>query len=115
NLHSSSSHSAAAVSKAAGALDLLAQAAQKLFSRIEPSLEQRQQMLDAVMQLGVQGEYHDYIAAEQGVMAMDALSFSLPENPALASLVSGAYRLTENDETYVPEKLKRALIDYLKR
>jgi len=54
------------------------------------------------------------VAAEQAVMAMDALSYSLPEEPALTELINNAYRYTQNDEAYKSDKLRQDLEAYLK-
>ena len=114
-LHSASGQSIADLKRAAADLEQLALAAQKVFADASLTDAHKRQMLIAVMGLATRGEFHDYIAAEQGVMAMDALSFSLPANPELEQLVNQAYQLTEDDEAYQPEKLRQVLKAYQAR
>lgn len=112
SLNSASSQSTSRVSSAAKVLYQHAVTAQKLFLSSTINDEQIRQMLKELMYLGVRGDYQDYIAAEQAVMAMDALSFSLPADPALRTMIDQAYQLTKNDEAYKPSKLKQLIKDY---
>jgi hypothetical protein len=111
-LQNAAQDSVAAVVDSARQLQLLAIEASTAFAETSLSQEQVQQMLKEVMYLGVRGEYGDYIAAEQAVMAMDALSFSLPNDPALKAMINQAYKITENDESYRPTKLQKVIKEY---
>ncbi|MFT5654913.1 MAG: hypothetical protein ACI9XU_000627 [Arenicella sp.] len=67
------------------------------------------------MRLGANGEYRDYVSAEQAVMAMDVLSYSLPSDPALTKMINKAYQTTADDEAYQSNRFKQDLQDYLKQ
>ncbi len=47
-------------------------------------------------------------------MAMNALSYSLPEEPGLTDVINSAYKYTQNDEVYKSEKFRKDLEAYLK-
>jgi hypothetical protein len=57
-------------------------------------------LLDSIIQTGIDGEYRDYLGAEQAVMAMDLLmNESKPGGTSKAQL-DELYRLLKSDETY---------------
>ena len=85
-----------------------------MFENVALTEADKRKMIEDLMRLGVRGEYRDYISAEQAVMAMDALSYSLPEEPRLTDVINRAYQYTQNDEAYRSEKFRRDLEEYLK-
>jgi len=113
-LHRASTDSFEALQNVAANLQTFAVASERLFERADLTDSDKRKMIRDLMRLGAQGEYRDYVAAEQAVMAMDALSYSLPEEPALTELINNAYRYTQNDEAYKSDKLRQDLEAYLK-
>jgi hypothetical protein len=69
----------------------------------------QQQLLNMLVSLGVEGEFHDYIGAEQAVMAIDGLLIDLGMSSEHRGRLDGLYRLVRNDEGYAPESLITAL------
>jgi hypothetical protein len=69
----------------------------------------QQQLLDMLMSLGIEGEFHDYIGAEQAVMAIDGLLIDLGMSSEHRARLDGLYRLVRNDEAYTPESFVTAL------
>ena len=69
----------------------------------------QQQLLNMLVSLGVEGEFHDYIGAEQAVMAIDGLLIDLGMSSEHRGRLDGLYRLVRNDEGYTPESLITAL------
>jgi hypothetical protein len=57
----------------------------------------------------VEGEFHDYIGAEQAVMAIDGLLIDLGMSNEHRARLDGLYRLVRNDEGYTPESFVSAL------
>jgi len=85
-----------------------------MFENVTLTDPDKRKMIEDLMRLGVRGEYRDYISAEQAVMAMDALSYSLPYEPSLTEVINRAYQYTQNDEAYKSEKFRKDLEGYLK-
>ena len=71
----------------------------------------QQQLLNMLVSLGVEGEFHDYIGAEQAVMAIDGLLIDLGMSSEHRGRLDGLYRLVRNDEGYTPENFISALRD----
>jgi hypothetical protein len=71
--------------------------------------EDQRQVLDMLIALGVEGEFHDYIGAEQAVMGIDGLMIDLNMANQRRGTLDGLYRLVREDEAYNPESLIRAL------
>jgi len=71
----------------------------------------QQQLLNMVVSLGVEGEFHDYIGAEQAVMAIDGLLIDLGWSGEHRARLDSLYRLTRNDEGYTPEAFVTAMRD----
>jgi hypothetical protein len=71
----------------------------------------QQQLLNMLVSLGVEGEFHDYIGAEQAVMAIDGLLIDLGVSAEHRSRLDGLYRLVRNDEAYTPESFVTAMRD----
>jgi Cytochrome c554 and c-prime len=69
----------------------------------------QQQLLNMLVSLGVEGEFHDYIGAEQAVMAIDGLLIDLGMSSEHRGRLDGLYRLVRNDEGYTPETFISAL------
>jgi len=69
----------------------------------------QQQLLNMVVSLGVEGEFHDYIGAEQAVMAIDGLLIDLGWSNEQRARLDGLYRLTRNDEGFAPEAFVTAM------
>ena len=69
----------------------------------------QQQLLNMLVSLGVEGEFHDYIGAEQAVMAIDGLLIDLGWSNEHRARLDGLYRLTRNDEGYTPEAFVTAM------
>jgi hypothetical protein len=71
----------------------------------------QQQLLNMLVALGIEGEFHDYIGAEQAVMAIDGLLIDLGTSSRFRDRLDGLYRLVRNDEGYTPESFVAALRD----
>jgi hypothetical protein len=69
----------------------------------------QQQLLNMLVSLGVEGEFHDYIGAEQAVMAIDGLLIDLSMSSEHRGRLDSLYRLVRNDEGYTPESFISAL------
>jgi hypothetical protein len=69
----------------------------------------QQQLLAMLVSLGVEGEFHDYIGAEQAVMAIDGLLMDLGLSGPHRSWLDGLYRLVRNDEAYTPDSFVSAM------
>jgi hypothetical protein len=69
----------------------------------------QQQILAMLVSLGVEGEFHDYIGAEQAVMAIDGLLIDLGVSSQYRARLDGLYRLVRNDEAFSPENFGAAL------
>ncbi|MFQ3247045.1 MAG: hypothetical protein ACI9SP_003700 [Arenicella sp.] len=113
-LHSASTKSVRELQLAAAELQVLSVTSQSMFENVALTETDKRKMIEDLMRLGVRGEYRDYISAEQAVMAMDALSYSLPEEPSLTEVINRAYQYTQNDEAYRSEKFRTDLEGYLK-
>jgi hypothetical protein len=114
-LHSASTASVKDLQTAAKSLNSLAIQSQRLFENSSVNDAQKSQMIEALMRQGANGEYRDYVSAEQAVMAMDALSYSLPSDPALTKVINEAYQTTADDEAYQSNRFKKDLQEYLKQ
>jgi len=112
-LHLASTKSVSELQVAAAKMQSLSRASQSLFEQAELTETDKRKMISELMRLGVAGEYGDYVAAEQAVMAMDALSYSLPDEPRLNQVINRAYQHTQSDEAYQAEKLRKELQGYL--
>jgi hypothetical protein len=62
-----------------------------------------------VVSLGVEGEFHDYIGAEQAVMAIDGRLIDLGKSAEYRTWLDGLYKLVRNDEAYTPERFISAM------
>ncbi len=108
-LHNASRKSVTSVKQAAQQLNTLSQQAETTFKRATLNQSTAQALLKQLARYGANGEYRDYTAAEQAVMAMDAINYQYPGNAALEQTISQAFTLTQDDERYQPNKLKQLL------
>jgi hypothetical protein len=69
----------------------------------------QQQLLAMLVSLGVEGEFHDYIGAEQAVMAIDGLLIDLGLSGQHRGWLDGLFRLVRNDEGYTPESFIKSM------
>jgi len=113
-LHTASQVSIADVREAALALGEQAEQAQSLFAQRNIDKGIILKMLNRVVQLGIDGGLHDYIAAEHAVMCLDTLSQQLDETPKLTQLLDQAYALLANDDDYSAQRLRMVMRKYAK-
>ncbi len=113
-LHSASTQSLDDLRAAATVLLNLSKQAYASLDRVEPDDQVKRAMVSSLMHYGVKGEYRDYIAAEQAVMGIDVLAYSLPPNADLLGLVNRAYRLTQDQDAYASDQFVDELKAYLK-
>jgi len=74
-------------------------------------------LTNALLSSGINGEYRNYIAAEQCVMGIGALiaawndikPFDAATNNMIGQLMQGLYESVANDESFVPKKFEAAL------
>jgi hypothetical protein len=83
---------------------LSAVASQHTWSRADQT-----QLLSTLLQTGANGEFRDYILAEQAVMGIDGLLIELQLAERHRAKLDELYRLVQNDERYVPEQFVAAL------
>jgi hypothetical protein len=106
-MHAAGSSSVTAIRNAASALDgILA----RIESRLTPaSLRNRErQILEEVLSTGAEGNYLDYVSAEQAFMAVQMLVIELDDADLEAELDALADSLN-NDERYRPAEFRRLL------
>jgi len=59
-----------------------------------------------ILKLGEQGEFVDYVGAEQAVMSIDVLSYALGDpSPDAKSTLSRMFQVVDDDDGYVPSRL----------
>jgi hypothetical protein len=96
----------------AGSSRELAQQLQRLrelaAGHVCPRAEQRQ-LLGLLLQTGVEGEFRDYILAEQALTGIDGLLIELELADRYRARLDELYRLVQNDERYIPERFVAAL------
>jgi len=106
-LHRASSQSVGAIRAAAGELN-------GILRRVESQLTPRQlrnrdrQILEAVLETGAEGNYLDYVSAEQAFMAVQMLVIEL-EDPYLEAELDELADSLDNDERYRPAQFARLL------
>ena len=67
------------------------------------------QLLRTLVSVGTSGEFRDYVGAEQAVMGIDGLLIELGLADRFHRRVDELYRLTQNDEAFVPEQFVSSL------
>jgi hypothetical protein len=68
-----------------------------------------QRMLADVVQRGGEGEYGDYISAEQSVMAIDLLMIDIGVADQYRPKLDDLYHIVRDDDAYSPSRLRDAL------
>lgn len=61
---------------------------------------QTSKLLEALLQVGVDGEFRDYLGAEQAVMAIELLVIEAGQAPRLRPQLDELYRLVKDNETF---------------
>jgi hypothetical protein len=98
-------------------VDAIQAAARKLdsiFARVQAKLTdssvqgRERQILEQILTTGADGEYLDYVSAEQAFMAVQMLAFELKDTSLQADLDALAEAL-DNDERYQPSQFARLL------
>ena len=82
----------------------------ELGQRVLPSATKRRLLVE-LLTAGSEGEFLDYVAAEQAFMAVQMLAFD-QENESLAGELERLARALEDDEAYEPASFA-ALLDAL--
>jgi len=107
-LHRASSESVAAIRGAAAELDAILG---RMQSRLTPAkLRNRErQVLAGVLQSGADGNYLDYVSAEQAFMAVQMLVIEI-DDPDLEAELDALANSLDNDERYRPAEFRRLLV-----
>jgi hypothetical protein len=106
-LHVAGDDTVAAIQKAARNLD-------SIFARVQAKLtdssvqRRERQILEQILRTGADGEYLDYVSAEQAFMAVQMLAFEL-KDAALQGELDALAELLDNDERYRPSQFARLL------
>jgi hypothetical protein len=106
-LHVAGDDTVAAIQAAARNLDAV-------FARVQSKLSDRsirsseRQILEQILQTGADGEFLDYVSAEQAFMAVQMLAFELNDSDLQAELDALA-EVLDNDERYRPAQFARLL------
>ena len=85
-----------------------------IFARVQANLTDRtvqsreRQLLEEILAAGADGEFLDYVSAEQAFMAVQMLAFELKDTSLQADLDALAEAL-DNDERYQPSQFARLL------
>jgi hypothetical protein len=67
------------------------------------------QLLRTLVAVGTGGEFRDYVGAEQAVMGIDGLLIELGLSSRFRKRLDDLYKLTQNDEAFVPEQFVTSL------
>jgi hypothetical protein len=107
-MHVAGSSSVAAIRSAAADLDTILR---RIESKLTPEkLRNREsQILEEVLETGAEGNYLDYVSAEQAFMAVQMLVIELDDRELEAELDALANSL-DNDERYRPAQFRRLLM-----
>lgn len=70
---------------------------------------EKQQILFNLINMGIKGNFRDYIGAEQAVMAIELIIIDLDKKNQSRQQLDELYKLVKNDETYQPIQFMRAL------
>lgn len=106
-MHVASSESIAAIRAAATDLDAILQ---RIQSRLTPAKirNRERQILAEVLSTGAEGNYLDYVSAEQAFMAVQMLVIEL-NDPELEAELDTLADTLNNDERYRPSQFARLL------
>jgi hypothetical protein len=66
-------------------------------------------LLNTLVAVGTSGEFRDYVGAEQAVMGIDGLLIQLGLQDHFHKRIDELYKLTQNDEAFVPEQFVASL------
>ena len=69
---------------------------------------EKKQILTDLINMGIEGEFGDYIGAEQAVMAIELIIIDM-EEVRFRHYLDNLYKLVQNDETYRPAQFVAAL------
>jgi Cytochrome c554 and c-prime len=107
-LHVASSNSVGAIREAATGLDTILG---RLQSGLTPQkLRNRdRQLLEEILETGAEGNYLDYVSAEQAFMAVQMLVIEL-DDPDLEAELDALAASLDNDERYRPGEFRRLLV-----
>jgi hypothetical protein len=116
-LHTASNTSAWATRKRADELDKIVKTAITLIDAHRFSPAQTMALTNSLLSTGINGEYRDYIAAEQCVMGIAATvaawnsvkPFDAATSDLVNRLMQSLYQSVANDESFVPSKFEAAL------
>jgi hypothetical protein len=106
-LHVAGDDTVAAIQAAARKLD-------SIFARVQAKLtdsavqSRERQILEQILRTGADGEYLDYVSAEQAFMAVQMLAFEL-NDVALQAELDALAEVLDNDERYRPSQFARLL------
>ncbi|MGH8596543.1 MAG: hypothetical protein ACREXT_07795, partial [Gammaproteobacteria bacterium] len=111
-LHHATTESADATRAAATALKATVSKARGTFAGQAFEADVIRRILDSIVAGGINGDYRDFAAAEQAVMAINALSASLDfaATPAIADHIKSLYAVLEDENTFDAEKLSAAFV-----
>lgn len=70
---------------------------------------EKEQILVDLINMGIEGDFHDYIGAEQAVMAIELIIIDENKKTQYRQPLDELYQLVENDENYQPEKFVNTL------
>jgi hypothetical protein len=70
---------------------------------------EKERILVDLINMGIEGEFRDYIGAEQAVMAIELIIIDMDKKAQSRQQLDDLYKLVKNDETYQPVKFMDAL------
>ncbi|MEE9424650.1 MAG: multiheme c-type cytochrome [Methylococcales bacterium] len=70
---------------------------------------EKERILVDLINMGIEGEFRDYIGAEQAVMAIELIIIDMDKKAQSREQLDDLYKLVKNDETYQPVKFMDAL------
>ena len=105
-LHRASRVSTEKLKQSAMRLAELTEQAESTFSRTVFNEGTGKTILGEIARYGANGEFLDYIAAEQAVMAMEAVYFQFPSDRSLEATIDKAFEITSNEENFDPDAFK---------
>ncbi|MEE9412048.1 MAG: multiheme c-type cytochrome [Methylococcales bacterium] len=73
------------------------------------SYTEKEQILAELIDMGIKGEFRDYIGAEQAIMAIELIIIDMNKKKLHHQNLDDLYNLVKNDETYRPIKFINAL------
>lgn len=112
-LHAAGAESVESIRAAAADLD---EVLARIDSRLTPSLlrGRESQILEAVLETGAEGNYLDYVSAEQAFMAVQMLVIEI-DDPDLEAELDALANSLNDDERYRPAQFARLLSNLRER